>query len=79
MRASTTRATITAALPQQRQQAANAQAAMSFSTLNFSIAWLAQSTQSCAMSSDMSAFLMVACSAQRAGGRAGGRAWQQQR
>lgn len=39
----------------------NAHAAMSFSMLNFSIAWLAQSTQSCCMSSDMSAFLMIAC------------------
>ncbi|TNN66050.1 hypothetical protein EYF80_023678 [Liparis tanakae] len=37
-----------------------AQAAMSFSMLYFSMAWVAQSTASCCMSSDMSAFLITA-------------------
>lgn len=36
-------------------------AAMSFSMLNFSRACVAQSTESCCMSSDMSAFLITAC------------------
>lgn len=35
-------------------------AAMSFSMLNRSMAWLAQSTASCCISSDMSAFLITA-------------------
>lgn len=38
----------------------HSQAAMSFSMLNFSIAWAAQSIASCCMSSDMSAFLITA-------------------
>lgn len=33
---------------------------MSFSILYFSMAWVAQSTASCCMSSDMSAFLITA-------------------
>lgn len=33
---------------------------MSFSMLYFSMAWVAQSTASCCMSSDMSAFLITA-------------------